>query len=490
MSYERIAPLPTDSAELASSELRALQQVWGERRGALESGGKLDRFLLRLRREWAIETGIIERLYSWDRGVTEVLIEQGIDAAIIAHRARLPRDEAEQVGLLIHDQQEVIEALFAVVRGDQPVSNHFIRGLHATFTAHQDTTDAVDDQGRRVRIPLLRGEYKRRSNNPRRPDGSTHEYCPPDLVDEQMEHLVTRFRDYDANVSAAPEVLAAWLHHRFTQIHPFQDGNGRVARALASLVLLRAGMFPLTVRDRERTAYIEALESADRGDLLELVQLFARRQRDAIMAAISADAEVRRETAIDAILASATRTLESKREERYEAFSAVFETGDALKEHAEGRLAELRERVSEAIRPLSVPGKPVYDAWRESSKSETAYYYRSQIIGVAHELGYYANFDTYQEWVRLCIQTRDQFNLVVSFHGAGRAFQGILVASAFSYRVAESGDGLDRVELHSASIEPFQFNYAESSEGSVERFESWLEACAAIALERWRRTLE
>jgi len=33
-----------------------------------------------------IETGIIERLYTWDRGVTEILIEQGIDATLIAHR--------------------------------------------------------------------------------------------------------------------------------------------------------------------------------------------------------------------------------------------------------------------------------------------------------------------------------------------------------------------------------------------------------------------
>ena len=37
------------------------------------------------------------------------------------------------------------------------------------------------------------------------------------------------------------EVEAAWLHHRFTQIHPFEDGNGRVARALASLVFIPDG---------------------------------------------------------------------------------------------------------------------------------------------------------------------------------------------------------------------------------------------------------
>ena len=43
---------------------------------------------------------------------------------------------------------------------------------------------------------------------------------------------------------------AAWLHHRFVQIHPFQDGNGRIARALSTLIFVKAGWFPLVVRDR------------------------------------------------------------------------------------------------------------------------------------------------------------------------------------------------------------------------------------------------
>lgn len=80
---------------------------------------------------------------------------------------------------------------------------------------------------------------------------------------------------------------AAWLHHRFTQIHPFQDGNGRVARALATLVCLRAGGFPLVVRGRQKREYISALEAADQGDLRPLTGLFERQQRDALVGAIS-----------------------------------------------------------------------------------------------------------------------------------------------------------------------------------------------------------
>jgi hypothetical protein len=76
MSYQSIQPFPELNA-FEFPELRALSSVRQERKMALEEDGAYKEFIKKLQREWAIETGIIERLYSWDRGVTEVLIEQG-----------------------------------------------------------------------------------------------------------------------------------------------------------------------------------------------------------------------------------------------------------------------------------------------------------------------------------------------------------------------------------------------------------------------------
>src|SRR5260221_6025916 len=90
----------------------------------------------------------------------------------------------------------------------------------------------------------------------------------------------------------SPEIESAWLHHRFTQIHPFQDGNGRVARALASLVAIRAGWFPLVIRRQDRVEYIGALERADEGELLPLVNLFSRRHIELFNMAIDEAAKV------------------------------------------------------------------------------------------------------------------------------------------------------------------------------------------------------
>jgi Fic family protein len=69
------------------------------------------------------------------------------------------------------------------------------------------------------------------------------------------------------------------LHHAFTQIHPFEDGNGRVARALASLIFLKPSWFPVVVTRDDREKYIEALERADSGELRPLVALFVQSQR-------------------------------------------------------------------------------------------------------------------------------------------------------------------------------------------------------------------
>ena len=67
-----------------------------------------------------------------------------------------------------------------------------------------------------------------------------------------------------------PIIKASWLHHRFTQIHPYQDGNGRVARALTTLTLLQSNLLPLVIDRGLRVEYIRALEVVDANDRCSL----------------------------------------------------------------------------------------------------------------------------------------------------------------------------------------------------------------------------
>lgn len=105
------------------------------------------------------------------------------------------------------------------------------------------------------------------------------------------------------------EVRAAWLHHAFTQIHPFQDGNGRVARALASIDFIKGGLFPLLVRRGERETYIDALRNADADDLRPLVKFFADVQQRLVRRAISEAGSNARTSTLDTVaLGCATST--------------------------------------------------------------------------------------------------------------------------------------------------------------------------------------
>ncbi len=65
--------------------------------------------------------------------------------------------------------------------------------------------------------------------------------------------------------AAATPATAFAAHRRLVDIHPFNDGNGRTARLLMNLILLRGGYPPVAVGPDDRAAYIEALQSAQAG---------------------------------------------------------------------------------------------------------------------------------------------------------------------------------------------------------------------------------
>ena len=131
-------------------------------------------FEQQLNREWAIETGLIERLFSFDRGVSQLLIEHGIRPALIPHGS-IPNPEATVAMILDHKTE--VEGVFQFANDERHPSTGDIKQLYALMTRHQHTIDGIDSLGRRRNFRLLRGDYKRSPNNPSTADGSVHEYC-------------------------------------------------------------------------------------------------------------------------------------------------------------------------------------------------------------------------------------------------------------------------------------------------------------------------
>ena len=108
--------------------------------------------------------------------------------------------------------------------------------------------------------------------------GSRH--IPPNAmkVPTLMEQL---FVDYESSKDALhPVLLAAEMHVRLVTIHPFIDGNGRTARLLQNLILLRHGYVIANIRADERLSYYEALESASvQGKMEPFHRLVAMREK-------------------------------------------------------------------------------------------------------------------------------------------------------------------------------------------------------------------
>lgn len=487
--YAPIEDLPSDWSPLQITELRSLDLLWHEQRDRLNDLDESVRFRERLIRSWAIETGVLERVYSIDRGVTEILVAEGLKQGLL--EGATDRDPAEVIAIL-RDHQDAIEGVFDFVAQRRDLSTSYVKELHALLTRNQRSVTAVDQFGRLFETGLLHGDWKRQPNNPRRPDETMHEYCPPEHVASEMERLITlHARHCEAQVS--PEVESAWLHHRFTQIHPFQDGNGRVARTLASLIYLRQGWFPLSIHRDQKAEYINALEAADAGDLAPLIRLFGALAKDALLRALSVGDQSERDlrgvrqligAVRDRMLGMAADTTEAE-------LDRARATAERLREVA----VEQLERVKAVIDQDITSVRPNFSCQVEAAPfgdSRINWYRATQIRIAQQDFHYFANLGTYSSWARLRINDFDagtRHDVVIAFHGMGRQFRGLIAGVAFYDRAEtrEEGDRMVQAEQQVIQESLFQLNHFEGEPEAEQRFVEWTEYAIAAGLAAWER---
>lgn len=488
MLWQPIKDLPFDWQNLASSELPPLVTVWNEQADRLRQSGEFQAFSEKLRREIAIETGIIERLYTIDRGITRLLIEQGINEALIPHGAT--DRPVKQVVSLIKDQEAAIDGLFDFVGGQRTLSNFYIKQLHQLLTQSQDSTEALDPVTEKIfRVSLIKGDWKRQPNNPLRPDGIIHEYCPPEQVTSEMDALIAlHHQHHDQRVP--PEIESAWLHHRFTQIHPFQDGNGRVARCLASLVFIQASWFPLVLTRDDRAVYIAALEEADQGNLSGLINLFAKSQKQAFLRSLGLSEQVLSEARRTQVIISsiADKLKQNQSASIQERCKKVEDFASTLFKIASNRSRDIAEEIKLSIQNF-VNDAEVFMI-SASTGDPRSYYHRYQVVETAKQLGYFANLRNYHTWIQLVINVETSTTLLLSFHVLGHEYRGLLVCTACAYHRDDSDEGEHNIsDIQSLTDSPFQFSYADEEENLIERFKQWLEDVILTGLEYWNKSI-
>ena len=172
-------------------------------------------------RSAALETGAIEGLYQTTRGVTLAVAMQAA-----AWQTKL--DElGDHVRGHFEAQLEAFETVLDVATGAKPLTEQWLRELHEVSCRRQQVYRVLTDVGWQDR-PLRHGSYKEEPNHVLLADGSTHAYCPVIDVRAELQRLFDELKTPQF-MSSPPVVQTAYFHHGLTSIHPFADGNGRVA---------------------------------------------------------------------------------------------------------------------------------------------------------------------------------------------------------------------------------------------------------------------
>jgi Fic family protein len=118
--------------------------------------------------------------------------------------------------------------------------------------------------------------------------GEIFYFADPLEVPAKMEALMTALAARLRDPSEHPVQTAARLHYELVRIHPFDDGNGRVARLLMNYVMLRAGFPPVIIRTEDKGSYLTALQKADAGEQEAFIEYVASEAERGLALAVEA----------------------------------------------------------------------------------------------------------------------------------------------------------------------------------------------------------
>lgn len=477
-----ILDIDGDGKSLAASEIPGIKAVWTAQKARLKGTTQLKNFTERLNREWAIETGIIENLYEIERGVTQTLIDHGFKAELLSYGStNKPRDYVIQ---LLEDQQDALEGVFDFVASKRSLTTSYIKELHAALLRSQDTTDAQDAFGKIIQVPLRKGEWKLQSNFPVR-GGSVFTYCPPEHTAAEMDRLIEIHEKHE-KMGVPSEVQAAWLHHRFTQIHPFQDGNGRVARALASLLLVKDGLFPLVVTRDDKPNYLSALEAADSGDLKPLVDLISKLQITQFRKATAHSEAVLANDDVEAILGGLLKSADKIAADKLKELRKVFDAAHSLEKDLGQRLNEIAPTINSALQRVKFSSTTNVAF---STKDNEHYFWQQIIQNAKSYLHYYVDMAEYRSWVSLNLNWTRRARVIFAFHGIGKPFNGSLICAPFMEFRNSDDDNQNLSTVVPVAEEGFVFFYNENREKMLDRFHIWRESVLKVALTELSKNL-
>ena len=152
----------------------------------------------------------------------------------------------------------------------RPLTEQFIKEINKTILVRSFWKEAVTADGMATRKQIVPGEYKSSPNSVRLRNGEIHHYASPEETPAKMNDLMDWYRENESIMN--PVQLAAEFHYRFVSIHPFDDGNGRVARLMMNYILFRFDYLMIIIKSKDKENYLTALQKTDIGDREAIIE--------------------------------------------------------------------------------------------------------------------------------------------------------------------------------------------------------------------------
>jgi hypothetical protein len=485
--WRSIEPLRPED-ELANGSLGALDALRAEWQRRWDVLPEQERAQIRQRslRRLAVETGILERLYDVEWGLTLTLVAEGFTRDVIERAGGRVDDRTLAT---LRAQMDSLGMVQDFVHQDRQLSASFIKELHQAITRTQDTYVVTDSLGRVVEAPLPKGQWKLQPNHVLRHDNTLLEYAPPEHVASEIDRLIALWSQIESG-DAHPMVKAAWLHHRFVQIHPFADGNGRVARALTLLVIEKCRYAPLVVDRWHRDSYLRALDLANDGRLTGLIQLFVKLEGAALTGELERPPEAQlRAASIDVAHTLAAQLAEARRRRDTEIAERLRARGTAVLGRLKAWFDRKRDELEAVFHERGMSDISIATATEMPPSSRTTWF-RRQVNESAHTAGHYADYGVFCGWSSLRVRTdRWQIRYVASVHGAGRE-PGVMAVTTFAeiepYPAAEAEEQSTATrEYIQTTSDAFRIVHSETLEQITQRspdLEELLDDGLAVAL--------
>lgn len=219
------------------------------------------RIMQKFRLDWNYHSNNLEG-NSLTYGETKALILFGITA-----QGKPLKDHFEITG-----HNEAINWILEIVKDKTPLTEKFIRELHTLLLKETSYKEAKTPEGKPTRRKIEVGKYKTQPNHVLTVTGETFYFAAPEETPAKMQKLLEWFRKEKKKANVNPIILAALFHYRFIRNHPFDDGNGRVARILMNFILMQFGYPPVIIKTEDKENYYAVLRLADAGELEPFIE--------------------------------------------------------------------------------------------------------------------------------------------------------------------------------------------------------------------------